>query len=72
MKESPSADITGVMIFADDVGREIPGCYGGASHSTASIDRLAGRGMKFKQAYASPVCHPGCGRALRYGRLYDM
>ncbi len=47
-----------LLILADDIGREIPGCYGGTSYHTPEIDALAGRGMRFEHVYASPVCHP--------------
>lgn len=47
-----------VFIFADDVGREVLGCYGGRSYLTPNIDKLASNGMRFNHFYASPVCHP--------------
>jgi arylsulfatase A-like enzyme len=47
-----------LLILADDVGREVLGCYGGISHKTPRIDRLAAAGMRFEHAYAMPVCHP--------------
>lgn len=46
-----------VLIFADDVGREVIGCYGGQSYQTPNIDKLAQRGMKFENFHAAPVCH---------------
>jgi arylsulfatase A len=47
-----------VLILADDVGREVIGCYGGTSYQTPNIDRLAANGMRCRHAYAMPVCHP--------------
>jgi arylsulfatase A len=47
-----------VFILADDVGREVLGCYGGTSYATPNIDRLAGNGIRYRQAYTMPVCHP--------------
>jgi arylsulfatase A len=47
-----------VLILADDVGREVLGCYGGTSYQTPNIDRLAAGGMRFEHAYVMPVCHP--------------
>jgi arylsulfatase A-like enzyme len=47
-----------VLILADDVGREVLGCYGGTSYHTPNIDRLANDGMRFEHAYVMPVCHP--------------
>ena len=47
-----------LLIFADDVGREVLGCYGGTSYETLNIDALARGGMRFTHGYAMPVCHP--------------
>jgi|GEM_PF-115994 len=47
-----------LLIFADDVGREVLGCYGGKSYKTPNIDALSAGGMQFSHAYAMPVCHP--------------
>ena len=47
-----------VFILADDVGREVLGCYGGESYETPNLDRLAASGAKFEHCYAMPVCHP--------------
>jgi arylsulfatase A len=52
--ESPNI----VLIMADDVGREVLGCYGGTSYRTPNIDRLAADGIRFEHAYVMPVCHP--------------
>jgi arylsulfatase A-like enzyme len=47
-----------LLILADDVGREVLGCYGGTSYKTPNIDRLAADGVRFEHAYVMPVCHP--------------
>ena len=47
-----------VFILADDVGREVLGCYGGESYRTPNLDQLAASGAKFTHCYAMPVCHP--------------
>lgn len=47
-----------LFIMADDVGREVLGCYGGTSYRTPHIDQLAKTGMRFTHAYSMPVCHP--------------
>jgi arylsulfatase A len=47
-----------LLILADDVGREVLGCYGGTSYATPNIDRLARDGARFEHFYAMPVCHP--------------
>ncbi|MGI9243371.1 MAG: sulfatase-like hydrolase/transferase, partial [Verrucomicrobiales bacterium] len=47
-----------VLIFADDVGREVLGCYGGESYRTPNLDQLRADGMKLEHFYSSPVCHP--------------
>jgi len=46
-----------VLIIADDLGRYQLGCYGSTFYETPNIDRLAGEGMRFANAYAAaPVC----------------
>jgi arylsulfatase A-like enzyme len=47
-----------VYIRADEVGQEVLRCYGGESYPTRHLDRLAAEGMRFRHAYAMPVCHP--------------
>lgn len=47
-----------VFILADDVGREVLGCYGGTTYKTPNLDRLAAEGAKFTHCYSMPVCHP--------------
>lgn len=48
-----------VFILADDLGWAELGSYGNSYNETPNIDRLARKGMKFTQAYASAlVCSP--------------
>jgi arylsulfatase A len=47
-----------LLILADDVGREVLGCYGGTSYKTPNIDQLAVDGVRFEHSYVMPVCHP--------------
>jgi len=48
-----------VFILVDDMGWADLGCYGNAFHETPNVDRLAGEGMRFTNAYAAcPVCSP--------------
>lgn len=43
--------------MADDLGYADVSCYGRPDFSTPNIDRLAGEGLRFVQAYAnSAVC----------------
>ena len=48
-----------VLILADDLGWADLACYGSNLHETPNLDRLAGQGVRFTDAYsASPVCTP--------------
>ena len=48
-----------LFILIDDMGWRDTGCYGSPFYETPSIDRLAGEGMRFTDAYAAcPVCSP--------------
>lgn len=48
-----------VVILVDDLGWKDLGCTGSRFYETPNIDRLAGDGMKFGQAYsACTVCSP--------------
>jgi arylsulfatase A-like enzyme len=48
-----------IMIMIDDMGWRDLGCYGSTFYETPNIDRLAARGVRFTDAYAScPVCSP--------------
>src|SRR5262245_4302434 len=46
-----------VFIMADDMGREWVSCYG-AAQRTPHIDRLAAQGVRFLNAWSSPICTP--------------
>ncbi len=48
-----------IFILIDDMGWKDLGCCGSEFYETPNIDRLAGQGMRFTDAYAScPVCSP--------------
>jgi arylsulfatase A-like enzyme len=48
-----------VFILIDDLGWRDLGCYGSTFYETPHVDRLAGQGMKFTNAYAAcSVCSP--------------
>ncbi len=48
-----------VFILADDLGWTDLGCFGSKFYQTPNIDRLAGQGMRFTDAYsACTVCSP--------------
>ena len=48
-----------VFILADDLGWSELGCYSNRFNETPNLDRMAGQGMRFTQAYAAaPVCSP--------------
>lgn len=47
-----------VLILADDLGVETLGAYGGVSHKTPVLDRLAAGGVRFDHAHAQPLCTP--------------
>ncbi len=45
-----------ILIMADDLGVECLKSYGGTSHKTPNLDRLAQEGMRFTHAYSQPLC----------------
>jgi arylsulfatase A-like enzyme len=47
-----------VILFTDDQGTLDANCYGSTDLVTPNIDRLAGTGIRFTQAYAHTVCCP--------------
>ncbi len=47
-----------ILIMADDIGYECFGCYGGTSHQTPNIDKLAAKGIRFSHCYSQPLCTP--------------
>ncbi len=47
-----------VLIMADDLGAECLGCYGGTTYETPHLDALAEEGVRFTNAYSTPLCTP--------------
>lgn len=47
-----------LLIYADDLGPGILGCYGQQAISTPNIDRLAAQGLTFTNFYGCNVCAP--------------
>ncbi|QEG39125.1 arylsulfatase [Roseimaritima ulvae] len=47
-----------ILIFADDLGPGMLGCYGQQVVQTPNIDRLAAEGMKFTNYYGGVYCAP--------------
>ena len=48
-----------ILILADDLGWADTTLYGKTSlYETPNIERLAKRGMRFSNAYSSPICSP--------------
>jgi arylsulfatase A len=47
-----------LLIVADDLGYECLGCNGGTSYHTPFLDDMAASGMRFTQAYTTPLCTP--------------
>ena len=47
-----------ILLLADDLGSKDIGCYGGPVH-TPALDKLAARGVRFRNFHAgAPVCSP--------------
>lgn len=47
-----------IVIMADDIGAEGLGCYGSTIYTTPNLDRMASEGLRFNNAYATPLCTP--------------
>lgn len=47
-----------VFIMVDDLGKEWLSAYGAEGIKTPNIDKLAGQGMQFENAYCMPQCTP--------------
>lgn len=48
-----------ILVLADDLGWGELACYGNRFNETPNLDKLAGEGMRFTDAYAAaPVCSP--------------
>ncbi|MFQ5929228.1 MAG: sulfatase-like hydrolase/transferase [Acidobacteriota bacterium] len=46
-----------ILIMVDDMGRDWISCYG-AEHRTPNVDRLAAQGVRFENAWCTPICTP--------------
>jgi arylsulfatase A-like enzyme len=53
-----------LLILADDLGVECFSTYGGTSHKTPNIDRLAASGMRFTRCFSNPYCSPSRAQLL--------
>ncbi len=47
-----------IIIMADDIGAEGLACYGSDIYTTPHLDRMASEGVRFENAYATPLCTP--------------
>jgi arylsulfatase A len=47
-----------VIILADDLGVECLSAYGGTTHKTPNIDKLAKESMRFTRCFSNPFCSP--------------
>jgi arylsulfatase A-like enzyme len=47
-----------IFFLADDYGLDGVGCYGSDSFKTPNIDALARSGLRFENAYCTPLCGP--------------
>ncbi|MGH9341225.1 MAG: sulfatase [Acidobacteriota bacterium] len=55
----PAEKLNFVVILIDDLGWKDLSAYGSTFYETPNVDRLAGQGIRFTDAYASaPVCSP--------------
>jgi arylsulfatase A len=53
-----------LLILADDLGVECLSSYGGISHKTPNLDRLATEGMRFTHCFSNPFCSPSRAQLL--------
>jgi arylsulfatase A len=58
-----------IVILADDLGAECLNCYGGTSYKTPNLDALAKSGIRFENAFCTPLCSPSRVQLMtgRYG-----
>jgi len=47
-----------LLVVIDDLGVEGLRSYGGEHYETPNLDALAGRGVRFERAFATPMCVP--------------
>lgn len=59
-----------LMLIADDHGIEDLGCYGNRTIKTPNIDRLAGRGIRFTNAFCT-VASCSASRSVIYSGLFN-
>ena len=57
-----------ILIMADDIGAEGLGCYGSTIYTTPHLDKMAAEGLRFNNAYATPLCTPA--RVMIMSGLY--
>jgi arylsulfatase A-like enzyme len=57
-----------IVIMADDIGAEGLACYGSTIYTTPNLDQMASEGLRFNNAYATPLCTPT--RAMIMSGLY--
>lgn len=55
---SPSGRPNIIFFLADDYGLDGVGCYGSDNFKTPNIDALARSGLRFQNAYCTPLCGP--------------
>ena len=55
---NPTTKPNVVIVLADDLGVECLSSYGGTSHKTPNIDKLATQGMRFTRCFSNPYCSP--------------
>jgi len=56
-----------ILFLVDDMGWTDCGAYGSRYYETPNVDRLATQGMRFTDAYASPLCSP-CRASIMTGQ----
>jgi arylsulfatase A len=64
LRAASSAKPNLLIILADDLGIESLSTYGGKSHKTPHLDRLAASGIKFTHCFSNPYCSPSRGVLL--------
>jgi len=47
-----------IVIMADDIGAECLESYGSTIYTTPNLDRMAEEGVRFENAYSTPLCTP--------------
>ncbi len=56
--DNPTTKPNMVIVLADDLGVECLSAYGGTSHKTPNLDKLANQGMRFTRCFSNPYCSP--------------